>query len=671
MKKSIVIVGFFLNTLLLFPQEGGYLNNFNDNSLGSGWSSHPGITLSEENNLLKVSGNDINNLWFRYFCNWGSINLNNHPILSLRIKSDTAICLRIFLSNTESTSFIDKYVPKTSGFDTLYYDFTGMFRAVDQGNIRQIDFKINPVSYFKGTFYIDDLALGDSALIPPPVCNGLSLKIDTVQILIAADSIAVLESAPFSDTIVHGEFIDSKGMHYPNIELHYRGAFDLVGMIFNNTQRNWKVKFTKTQKYFNEREWNYNYRTNVNEKMAYDLLRKAGVKIPSARIVILYVNGVRQGPYLEFDDPDNKPFLQNSFGDNSGDLYKAATDLPYYPVYMAGLNFLGNCDSDYYYHYQKKTNNDSLAMDYSSIRKFITMLAFLPNNKFADTLSRYFDTESFMRYLVVSNFMSNWDGYPQRPKNYWIYNRPNDGKWFFIPWDLNGTFEMQTKMNSYDHMGTNSNIFYQFFKAENVSYDPEEDTGKLLVRRMMMYAQYRNAYVLEYKKALTTYLNKDILYNYLDSLSNLVGCHFPNPEFQEYVSTIAEVKTFIDYKTSSVMEQLNNVTLWDTIPVTGYTPPDTLEHNELPIDIQKVFQVYETFPNPFEYYFNLIINTEESKSVIIEIYDITGMQVYSAKKDVDAGQNIFVVGTELSQGIYLIRISSNESSEIKKIFKTK
>jgi len=254
MNKLIVSIFILFNACCLFSQDGGYLNNFNDNNLGSGWSNHKGIVLTEENNMLTVTGNDWANLWFRYTLSPGYIRLGNRPYLSLIVKSDTAICLRIWLTETtKSTSFIDKFIPKTTGFDTLYYDFTGLFGTVDSDNIRQLDFNINPGSNFKGSFYIDKIALGDSAPTPPPVCNGFSVKIDTVQILAATDSIAVLEAAPLSDVVVHGEFIDGSGIHYPDVELHYRGAYDLLGLIYSSTQRNWKVKFNKSQKYFKKR----------------------------------------------------------------------------------------------------------------------------------------------------------------------------------------------------------------------------------------------------------------------------------------------------------------------------------------------------------------------------------------------------------------------------------
>jgi hypothetical protein len=57
-------------------------------------------------------------------------------------------------------------------------------------------------------------------------------------------------------------------------------------------------------------------------------LAAAGVPVPSAEHAVVYVNGDRHGLYLMYEDPDDKSRLQDAFGDKSGDLYKAAYDMP-------------------------------------------------------------------------------------------------------------------------------------------------------------------------------------------------------------------------------------------------------------------------------------------------------------------------------------------------------
>jgi spore coat protein CotH len=77
---------------------------------------------------------------------------------------------------------------------------------------------------------------------------------------------------------------------------------------------------------------------------------------------------------------------------------------------------------------------------------------------------KYFEVKTFIPYLVVSNFILNWDSYPTRPKNYWLYDNPSVYRWQFIPWDLDATF--QEKMSGLITVHTDLSIFSQLDRYE-------------------------------------------------------------------------------------------------------------------------------------------------------------------------------------------------------------
>src|SRR5690606_35029404 len=190
----------------------------------------------------------------------------------------------------------------------------------------------------------------------PPAFDPMELptRVDRVEILIDDEARAALEAAPFYGEDVVGSFVDGSGRRYDEVDLNFRGAYALERLIDNDPigRRNWKVKFRSDEPYRNRREWNFNFEPHLRQKLAYDLMRFAGVRVPSARHVVLAVNAEPQGLYLEYEDPDNDAWLWEMFGDASGDLYKAARDLPASEgqpsqKYFADTTYLGPDDASY------------------------------------------------------------------------------------------------------------------------------------------------------------------------------------------------------------------------------------------------------------------------------------------------------------------------------------
>ncbi len=378
-----------------------------------------------------------------------------------------------------------------------------------------------------------------------------------VSITVLSQDIQLLEQDPFFAEDIQGTFIGGDGVQHDTIDVNYRGAWRLGHLIDNGfTQRNWKVKVHKENQYRNRREWNYNYEDHPRQVLAYALMSKAGVAAASCRSVVLSVNGKQQGLYIEFEDPDNKNWLADKFGDNDGDLFKAAFDVPNEQRYFATLEDLGDTADDYYWHYRKKTNHkDAGASDYRSIISFIKVINDTPDDQFVETLKKNFDTDAFIKYLVVSNFISNWDSYPVRPKNFWLYQNPLDSQWTFIPWDLDATFQPYTF--NLNKMGATASIFYQFDGYEPYEKQDDEGEARPLITRMMQFDEFRGAYIEEYIGAMETYLSKDMMYDLLDSLEREVNQTNALKDKGAFSNAITEIKEFVTTKTTSVTQQLS------------------------------------------------------------------------------------------------------------------
>lgn len=400
-----------------------------------------------------------------------------------------------------------------------------------------------------------------------------SAPLPKINISIAQDSIDILEAAPFADVDVHGNFTVNDTSHFNNVEIHYRGAYNLWSLMRDPDikQRNWKVKFPKDYKYRNRREWNFNYDQHLRQKIAYDLFKQAGVAAPSARHVILNINDERHGLYLEYEDPDNKDWLRDNFGDQTGDLYKAGFDMPDTPSYFALLTDLGDSSSNYFMHYSKKTNNDSIdSLDYSPLVRFIKVINHTSQESFPDSLKKHFNIQSFIRYLVIANFINHWDSYPTRPKNYWLYHNPSDNRWNFIPWDLDGTFQKKTTGSV--TLDTNLSIFYQLLDYEPYKGQPNEGTERPLTRRMFQYAEFKNAYLNEYHSAIKSYLNAPLLIKLVDSLATETSQSLNENEKITFNKTINPMKVFITSRFDNVKKQLETSNA-DRIPIRKSSSP--------------------------------------------------------------------------------------------------
>lgn len=277
--------------------------------------------------------------------------------------------------------------------------------------------------------------------------------------------------------------------------------------------------------------------------------------MPEARHVVLVVNGQNHGLYLEYEDPDDKRWLVEKLGDASGDLYKAAYDLPNEPRYFATLEYLGDEDADYAYHYRKKLNNNGLqATNYAALREFLGPLNMLSDDELPGWLETHFDVDKFIRYLVVSNFISNWDGYPHRPKNFWIYEVRAAGRWLFIPWDLDGTF--QPGKFGLNPMGVDASVFFQFDSHEPYDQHVEEGTERPLVRRMMVHDVFRQAYLNEYRRALGSHLDLDYLLARVDALEALVVAHAPPGGAASIQQSASSIRAFVRDRHDNVTREL-------------------------------------------------------------------------------------------------------------------
>lgn len=168
----------------------------------------------------------------------------------------------------------------------------------------------------------------------------------------------------------------------------------------------------------------------LRSKASFDLLTQCG--LPSARtsFIKLYFNNEYKGLYIHIEHFDEE-YIQKRFpNDNSGNLFKC--------FYGSDLTYHGTNPTYYQNTYKLKTNE--AVNDYSGLIHFIEVLYNSANANFVCDIQDVFDVDTYLRTLAAEILMGQWDGYAYNKNNYFLYERPSDGKFIFLEYDLDNTF---------------------------------------------------------------------------------------------------------------------------------------------------------------------------------------------------------------------------------------
>ncbi|MEW5868477.1 MAG: CotH kinase family protein [Chloroflexota bacterium] len=246
-----------------------------------------------------------------------------------------------------------------------------------------------------------------------------------------------------ADAIVSGERLDDVGFRM-------RGQFSLRE---SGEKKPWKIDtdaYIDGQEYYNLRQLmllnSIGDPTLLREKLAYEMMRFAGVPASHAAYVELWIDitddpspATFWGVYLLVERVDNK-YLSNRFGRDSqgGNLYKAShaqrgpMDLVYYGE---SIRDYPTQNGQYAY---GKINNET-ENDYSDIVALCRVVDganYTSEDELVQALEGAINVDTFLRYMAVITLLDNWDSYPYTGNNYYLFNNPTSGRFEWIPWDL-------------------------------------------------------------------------------------------------------------------------------------------------------------------------------------------------------------------------------------------
>jgi len=157
---------------LLFAQQTGLVEDFNDNSL-TGWGETGDYSLTEANGELKIEANK-RNTWNSFTFSFSQLDISANPYVSLKVKTEKIFNLGFSVWDVDDNY---AYPPQTyqeiivsNHYVEYVYDFSTIDN-VDLSKIKMLNFVFNPAGAirFEGTVYFDDLKIGSNALVFPSI----------------------------------------------------------------------------------------------------------------------------------------------------------------------------------------------------------------------------------------------------------------------------------------------------------------------------------------------------------------------------------------------------------------------------------------------------------------------------------------------------------------------
>ncbi len=181
----------------------------------------------------------------------------------------------------------------------------------------------------------------------------------------------------------------------------------------------------------------------MHERMAYRLLRAAGVPAPRAVNARVVVNDEYWGLYVHVETID-RTFLKRWFTDPKGMMYEGA-----YWCDLVEENLPATDDGPTCFQREFRPDEcdgplgtDVDPKDWELLRTLIQDLARLPPNELYPAVGSVLDFDTFITMMAAEGVLAHWDGYPwELNNNYRVYHDPVLDDWTVLPWGIDQTFE--------------------------------------------------------------------------------------------------------------------------------------------------------------------------------------------------------------------------------------
>ncbi|WP_434380975.1 CotH kinase family protein [Melittangium boletus] len=390
------------------------------------------------------------------------------------------------------------------------------------------------------------------------------------ELRIPPDTLAMFEANPFADeqpaTLVF------EGKTY-EVQVRLRGA---SARFF--PKKSWRIEFPKGSRFDGRRKHNlvaeFQDRTLMVEKLAYDTLLALELPAPRTQYVRLSLNGAYQGVFLDIERVDADFAKANGFADPDPTIYRCGAK---------------DCEmklwhTDYQQGWQKETNKKTPGQD--DVLALMRVINRTPESDLPRVLASHLEVERYLRTMAAEALISN--NITQDSQSYLIHDRVT-GKWTYVAWDLNNA---DARWWPTYGLGMKPPVDHPLFCfslsdgwVERMYLKRATTPGFLpafsnLNTRILYNPELRERLLAVMDKSLTELFTSAVIESRLDAMYELVAPHMaadpylllgpagePDPDgLAKFHEGLAFLKTYARQRTSFIQRELSRFR----------SPPDTL-----------------------------------------------------------------------------------------------
>lgn len=246
------------------------------------------------------------------------------------------------------------------------------------------------------------------------------------------------------------------------------------------SQRSYKIKLNdQAGLWHDQRTLNLNKHafdpTRIRNKLSFDILETLPNMISlRTQFIHLYVKDLSEdskddkpfedyGLFTHIEKP-NENFLKNHWLDPYGQLYKA--------VMFEFFRYPDELKSQSDPNYNKEAFETRLEINGREEHdKLLAMLDDVNNLAVPidDVIEKHFDLDNYLTWLAANILIDNMD---TNAHNFLLYSPLNSSKWYFLPWDYDGGWELQRGLRSISDYSSGISNFWgsrlhnRFFRSE-------------------------------------------------------------------------------------------------------------------------------------------------------------------------------------------------------------
>ncbi len=304
-----------------------------------------------------------------------------------------------------------------------------------------------------------------------------------------------------------------------------------------------------------------------SEPLITEILRDQRIKTPQCNYAKLFLNDKYQGVYVNVERID-QAFIEHHLPDPKGLLFKVDEGGP-----GANLQFLGDDPSSYERTFEPETKSAKKGLP--RLVELIKRINQSPEKDFAASMESQWELNDFLRTTAVLLFSGAFDQLTGwQPHNYYLYLDGKQGRWRYLPWDLD--------------VGFCENAFGQIHVLAdwNAAWPVAGDLPNPLLERIVADPALLQRYRDMARIILDKYFEPERLCAILDKRyalikADLLADPFPhrrvtNPGDQSYDDIVASMKTFIRKRYTTARQQLENPGKRPTIVHRQHGPPPSL-----------------------------------------------------------------------------------------------